>query len=43
VLRPGEGTTESFGGEVMNAVKEFLAYAIFVACVYIVLVVGGAS
>jgi len=27
----------------MNAVKDFLGYVIFVACIYIVLVVGGAS
>jgi len=27
----------------MNAVKDFLGYLIFVACIYIVLVVGGAS
>jgi hypothetical protein len=43
VLRPSEGAQESSGGEVMNAVKDFLGYAIFVACIYIVLVVGGAS
>jgi len=27
----------------MRAVQEFLAYAIFVACIIVVLIVGGAS
>ncbi len=31
------------GRPMIVAIKEFLAYAIFVACIYIVLVVGGAS
>ncbi len=43
VLRPNEGAQESSGGEVMNAVKDFLGFTLFVACIYIVLVVGGAS
>jgi hypothetical protein len=43
VLRPDEGASESAGGQVMRAVQEFLAYVIFAACIYVVLVVGGAS
>jgi len=27
----------------MNTVKDFLGFVIFVACIYVVLVVGGAS
>ncbi len=43
VLRPSEGAQESFGGEVMNAVKDFVGFVMFIGCIIVVLIVGGAS
>jgi hypothetical protein len=43
VLRPSEGAQESFGGEVMKAaIIDGIGYGLFIACIYIVLVIGGA-
>jgi hypothetical protein len=43
VLCPSEGAQESSGGEVMNAAKDFLGFVMFIGCIIVVLIVGGAA
>ena len=39
-----EGARKSFGRwQMIRAIQEFLAYAIFVGCIIVVLIVGGAA